>query len=420
MANIVPRTLGLGVAISLLVLGAPPVGVAQAATLTCGQTITGSVTLTADVGPCPADGVIIGADNVLLNLNGHHIIGATGPRDGNAAGIRLTNRSRVAVVGPGEVRGFDAGVFINGGSLNRIQNLFVHDNVGTAAVDESGPTGLLGDGILVLRSSRNLIVNNVVSRNGLYDGIGVLGVGSNANTLQRNTVQDNLGSEANFSFSGHGIVLTNFFDLNDPRRGESIYDNQVLDNTVRRNFTAGVSTVSNVRGRISGNTIEDNGAPDRRNSNGIGVTRGEAALTEVRALVEGNRVRRNGQIGIAADRGASGNTFWGNEATGNVFLGIMMGAESFRNRVERNRALSNGFLDLVDISSGFEGCDANVWRDNVFQSAIPECAANGTQMSPSEATFSSSGQSDGSAYSRVVSVPAQDLPSRPNPSGSQS
>src|SRR3954447_25314999 len=48
---------------------------AQATRVTCGQTITHDTTLTADLTNCPGDGLVIGADNITLNLNRHTIDG---------------------------------------------------------------------------------------------------------------------------------------------------------------------------------------------------------------------------------------------------------------------------------------------------------------------------------------------------------
>src|SRR5436309_2045718 len=46
---------------------------AGASTALCGATITVTTTLTEDVGPCPSDGITIGASNVTLNLGGHTV-----------------------------------------------------------------------------------------------------------------------------------------------------------------------------------------------------------------------------------------------------------------------------------------------------------------------------------------------------------
>ena len=44
-------------------------------TVKCGDTLTRSVKLTADLTDCPADGLVIGADGITVDLNGHTIDG---------------------------------------------------------------------------------------------------------------------------------------------------------------------------------------------------------------------------------------------------------------------------------------------------------------------------------------------------------
>ncbi len=403
------RGISTGAALTLLVLSTSLDGAAAApppqaaATVTCGETITKNTTLVADVGPCPGDGIIIGADNVTLNLNGHTISGTAGPGDGNAAGVRLANRTGVTLTGlPGQsgkkgtISGFDAGVFINRGSGNTIENLTIVDNVGPANL-EALP--LLGDGVVLFYSANNRIVNNLVARNGHYDGIGVFGEGSNDNLIQGNTVEDTVGffNRFNPSLQGNGIVITHFLNANDPR-GHSIFNNNVIDNVVRRNFTAGVSMTSNVNGRITGNTIEDNGDLERNQSNGIGVSTGDTATQETRLLIEGNRVNGNGQVGIFVRRGASENQILRNEFNGNKAAGVVVGPGTPNNVIAENAALGNLFIDLFDFSAfdtspDEKDCQGNVWRDNTYGTAAPECAANGTQVDSTQpATGDSSSQ----------------------------
>ena len=50
-------------------------GPANAAPLACGETITGDTTLHADLIDCPNGGIVIGGDDITLNLNGHTIGG---------------------------------------------------------------------------------------------------------------------------------------------------------------------------------------------------------------------------------------------------------------------------------------------------------------------------------------------------------
>jgi len=136
-------------------------------------TVTQDTVLNHDVGPCAGDGILVAADNVSLDLAGHRVFAAKGPRVGDFAGIHLEGVHGVTVTGGGRVTGFDAGVLLNAASGNTIKGLHVHDNFG--ALDTAST---LGDGIAVFHSDHNRIIGNSVFHNGIYDGIGVLGLGS--------------------------------------------------------------------------------------------------------------------------------------------------------------------------------------------------------------------------------------------------
>src|ERR1700716_3434213 len=49
-----------------------------AAGLSCGATVTTSVTLSHDLLNCPVDGLVVGASGITINLNGHRITGTSG------------------------------------------------------------------------------------------------------------------------------------------------------------------------------------------------------------------------------------------------------------------------------------------------------------------------------------------------------
>jgi hypothetical protein len=59
------------VAVVLAVSG----GQASASHVGCGDTITADTTLDSDLLNCPNNGILIGADGITLNLNGHVIDG---------------------------------------------------------------------------------------------------------------------------------------------------------------------------------------------------------------------------------------------------------------------------------------------------------------------------------------------------------
>ncbi|MDP9358780.1 MAG: right-handed parallel beta-helix repeat-containing protein, partial [Chloroflexota bacterium] len=378
----------------------------RAGRLSCGDVITKSTTLVADIGPWPADGIIIGADNIRLNLNGHTISGTPGVGDGNAAGIRLPFRTGVTITGhpgnsgkTGTVTGFDGGVFINGGSGNTIENLVVRDNVGP------GGEAALGDGIVLFHSANNRIINNLVAHNGPYDGIGVLGVDSNDNLIQGNTVEDTLASEGSFVFDGVGVIINNFLDeQGTPRRGEPIRNNHVIDNVVRRSDNSGISTIGNIDARIISNTVEDNGQrgefcfdggrggirgpggitcqPAASPSNGIGLTAGPLAPRVTRVLIEGNTVTGNTGNGIfirTRENRITGNTALRNGGSGRPGSGVNDFGGGRFDLYDRN--FFDPLCEGPNCPPRKASCDQNVWHRNTFETAFPDCA-KGTGPEP--------------------------------------
>jgi parallel beta-helix repeat protein len=351
--------------------------------LSCGDKITRNTTLTADVGPCPTTGIIIGADNITLNLNGHTISGSPGPGNGNAAGIRLPFRSGVTITGlpgnsgkTGTVTGFDAGVLINGGSNNTVEKLVVLDNVGPLDTNS-----FLGDGIAILHSSANRIVNNLVAHNGKYDGIAMLGVGSDDNLIQGNVVEgstdEGLGDPFNEGFTigyGTGVIISPFLEEGDPRRGESVHNNTVIDNLIRQNVSSGISSLANVGGVIKGNTVEGNGfradgSGGNSPGNGIAVQHLVNSTPDTFNLIEDNEIHNNAAVGILI-------------------------LNSHENRVVGNRTSGNGFDlgDIVHYGTGIP-CERNTWFGNSwagvtgfeqYGSYYAECtSAGGTGPRPS-------------------------------------
>ena len=76
----------------------------QASGVACGSTITSHTKLRADLTNCPADGLVIGADGITLDLGRRTIDGT-----GTGAGIRLAGHRNVTIKG-GTVREFATGV----------------------------------------------------------------------------------------------------------------------------------------------------------------------------------------------------------------------------------------------------------------------------------------------------------------------
>jgi len=162
------------------------------------------------------DGIMVTANSVTLDLNGHPVLGAA-RHLGDFAGIHLLGVKGVVVKG-GEVSGFDAGVVVDFGSANTIANLSIHDNVGMA-----NPASNLGDGVFVAHSGSNIIRDNKIIHNGNLDNVALLGVDTNNNTIRHNDIERGIdpGGQVNYSFPGlgTGIIINAPEEREPPQRG---------------------------------------------------------------------------------------------------------------------------------------------------------------------------------------------------------
>ena len=217
------------VALSTTTALAASAGPAAASHIGCGDTITVSTTFDSNVGPCET-GLVIGADDVTLDLNGFTLSGT--PAVGDGPGIDISGRSGVTVRN-GTITQFDAGVAITGGSGNTISDNLVRNN---------GPYS----GISLVASSGNLVEHNQVTGNNQSttntSGIRVENVGqtsSNSNTIRDNLVQGSaLDGIQLFAGSSDNLVSHNVSVQNN-RDGITAFAgskrNTIEDNEVRYN-----------------------------------------------------------------------------------------------------------------------------------------------------------------------------------------
>lgn len=302
-----------------LVAGAGP---ASAAHVACGQTITVSTTLDSNVGPC-ATGLVIGADNVTLDLNGFTIRGT--PATGEGPGVDVTGRTRVTVRN-GTITDFDAGVAITDGSGNTVTAMTLVNNRG-------GDTDF-GDGVAVFTSTRNTISYNRVYNNGPYSGISL--VASSNNVVENNQIADNNQSPTNTS----GIRLENV--------GRTASNsNTVRSNLVQGSGLDGIQLFAGASDNIVSRNLSVQNARD-------GIT---AFAGANRNVIEDNQTRFNGAgrfpgTGIFI-RGAAG----------------PFPAPS-NNVIRRNTSTDNVVFDLRDATPN---CGTNVWSANRANTGTPPC-----------------------------------------------
>src|SRR5829696_2309375 len=186
----------LSVLVVLLLVGgclAVGPGPAFASHVSCGDTITADTTLDSDLVDCPDNGIVIGADDITLDLNGRTIDGDGELREDCPEnqicddGLVALDHAHVTVRN-GWLREFALGVLVAGASENRLLDLSVTRNVfpGVVIAESTGTelsrsavtqNGVDTDeaGVVVFHASESRIAGNVISDNG---DIGVFAEGA--------------------------------------------------------------------------------------------------------------------------------------------------------------------------------------------------------------------------------------------------
>lgn len=333
----------------------------------CGEVVTANLTLTHDVGPCAGShGLVVTASGITVNLNGFSITGDGSATDGPGdAGILLDGVSNVTLTSPvtakGTVQLFNAGVVINGGSGNKVENLVVQLN---QALGKDG-TYLTdyGEGIQVANSSSNTIRANHIRENAGYAGITLLGNSDNnkigndgvsGNGVDDNQVENNDESDSVFAKQTSGIRLEFGANLT------VCPNNNTIDgNKVERNGNDGVQMFNCATGNVVINNVLDGNGRDgvhlfpAANSNYIGVTSagvaGPNTLTDngdenlgdgIYVGSNSNQVKNNTVTG-SADDGIAVGFCRQNLPTNPVVCSVVTG-----NTIENNTVTSNGTAGL--------------------------------------------------------------------------
>jgi parallel beta-helix repeat protein len=159
-------------------------GPSSASHVSCGDTITTDTTLDSDLTDCPSNGIVIGADDVTLDLNGHRIAGDGEPvkrcRRGEFCDVGVANDGHDGVtLRGGSLHGFASGVVIAQARRNRVLNVsssrnqffgfVIAESSRSVVRDSSGNDNPEpdGDGIGIYASRRVRIVGNSFRRNAL-------------------------------------------------------------------------------------------------------------------------------------------------------------------------------------------------------------------------------------------------------------
>lgn len=272
-------------ALALLVPGAPPAA-AEPAGLSCGQTVTADVTFTEDVVGCTGNGLVVGAANVTIDLNGHRLAA----RDFfSPVGIRNDGYPGLRVVG-GHIQDFETGVFVHRADHATIARTTITGSPQAVLVTESSHgtiadndiTGIGASGVVLSSVQRYKVVGNRLSRH----GDGILLYGSSRNRIARNTSSDSRDGMLLFHGSNHNVVTQNRTDR-EQDTGILILDhsddNVILRNRASGSGAAGIRVAGSARNVVRKNVTNDN----------LGA--GIAVLADAeRTVLSGNRADRNG------------------------------------------------------------------------------------------------------------------------------
>jgi parallel beta-helix repeat protein len=250
---------------------------AVAASVVCGQVLTESVSLDGNL-VCVGDGLVVGADGITVDLNGHVLRGA-----GTGDGIRIADSSSVTVRN-GTVTGFGDGVRVSGDD-NLLESLSVRGNLGSGMRIGSDTA----EGV-----ERTRIVGNEIVRNGegvtfgrpfapflpvafetmlrgneisLNAGAGIdLGVSNPGNTIVENRVSANGGNGIESLARDSGAMIADNSIVNNGRSGIVLWDtvSYLADNTASGNGEYGIFVLEHICTLaqyyvVTGNTANRNG-----------------------------------------------------------------------------------------------------------------------------------------------------------------
>jgi parallel beta-helix repeat protein len=293
--------------------------------VTCGQTLTSSTRLPNDLVGCSGDGLVIGADNITVDLAGHSIsgvnaAGSEGIADDGHRGVRIQN-------------GTIANFFLNGVGLRGAPRSVVR-NVTIRKIGAGGIENDASAGVLVKNSPDTVVTASTVKNDVVAfksDGVDVLS--SAGTTVSGNRLTDNAWNGMVVVDSPATRVIGNALDRNQNQGVEvnAGSDGTLLAGNHARNNASNGLVVGAISGaRIEGNTVTGNGES------------GLFMFDLLNSRVSANRASGNG-VGIdleGGQNGSSGNRITNNDTSRNT-AGLVVGGGANDNLVVGNVSTAN-------------------------------------------------------------------------------
>jgi parallel beta-helix repeat protein len=356
------RSIAISVGLASLAIGPTITAASADVSPACGQTITTDTTLTADIGPCSNNGLIIGASGITLDLGGHRIFGTPQLLDG--AGVYMLGRTGVTVRN-GTVTDFDGGVVIDGGSANTVTGITARHNIGGTL---NHVQSRFGDGIAIESSTDNRIISNATNDNGPFSGIGLYSLvdsdhpRTSSGTSTRNLIQSN-------QVVGNVVGRDGFTSATDNdgiRLETSSPGNTITNNMVDGNGLDGIALfVGAADTVIRSNQVVNNGLFRFQARNGDGIMVGRASD---RSIIEYNQLSGNGDNGIVVRNGSG-------TLPGATLVQVRFNLSV--NNAVRPTIPSANFGQAYDLYDRNPNCDSNTWFGNTYRTFNPPCVTTG-------------------------------------------
>ena len=252
---------------------------ATASHLNCGATITTDTTLDSDLLECPNNGIVIGADDITLDLNGHAVSGDGEPfkscPQGEFCDVGVLNNGHDGVtVRNGSVRQFESGVLVGRARENRVLDISSSQNTFF--------------GFLVFRSAQILVRDSSGSRNIAPDGDGMGLFESHDVRIVDNSFRRNPGPGIHVQASTDNLIKGNLISHSSPgillggeRRADRANRSQVRRNRFVRNG-AGVIVARGNRNVIGRNRFS-------RDGDGIAIENGRDNLVALNVVLDARK-----------------------------------------------------------------------------------------------------------------------------------
>jgi nitrous oxidase accessory protein NosD len=400
---------------------------AQATHISCGQTITTDTVLDSDLSCSTNSALIVNADDVTVDLNGHQVE-ANGTGEW---GVRNTLGSDRTTIKNGAVRGFEtAGVGVSGDD-GVVEGVTFVDNHAGLNFDSAKRARAEGNrfelnlhGVVIHNDDRsegdNVVLQNVFDGGGALNSSGLEIFNTTGNRIEDNVLSGieqgvNMTSVVGTRLEGNQLNIAEGASWGMILFGDDVVsDNVIVDNTIEGGSLGIWHSLTGTGSRIAGNTIVGSGtgilwevtSPDMRIEDNVvddaafdGIQLdwiGGTPRPAHRTIIAGNRVTGSGRDGILVEENPGEVLVEGNLVSGNVDDGIETGPDPFGEEPTRpalvsgNSASENGDWGIVAASPASDGGGNRAWSNGQVAQCLNVVCGPGPpaslSLSPEDAT----------------------------------